>query len=312
MGFRTGPAVLLLVHRRRDLLAQTMSAIRAANPKIVYVSGDAARPDTPGDQDRVEEVWALLQRFEWGCDVRMKRQQSHGGLIHGVASGIDWFFESEESGVILEDDVLIEPSSLELASLLLEQYRDRIDVGSVTLFNSVPKRHQLHPEALTRGSQFVSSQYWGTWANRWSRYVHDPSNWREELGIDRLVQIGGSDFANFWSRKLDTANAVTGMSWETRWLYTHWINRWIVVNTNTNFSVHLGFRPDASNSFDKPSWYPSASLPWDGTCPTETEIKLDSRADRWLANQRFGLSLMKRTKHRIKAALRKSSWSTSG
>lgn len=299
MATAQGPAVLFVVHRRREVLKQAFEAVRKGGPRAVYVSGDAARPGVDSDGPAIDRAWDMIESFEWGCPVFHRRNRAHGGLIHGVHSGISWFLQEAGEGVILEDDVLVDPKSLGFMSVLLERYREDQSVGTVTLFNSVPRRRITHPDEKYRFSRLASSQYWATWRDRWDRYVPDLSDWRSELGVDGLSRLGNDAFVNYWSMRFDTTGD-TGGSWETRWLYSHWLHNWSVVNSNRNYSLHLGFTEEATNSFRRPSWYPTEMETWNGSATPPNHSTADRRADDWLANQRFGLSRAKAIKRGIK------------
>jgi hypothetical protein len=294
-----GPAVLFVVHRRRGVLQQAFEAVRRGRPGAVYVSGDAPRPGVESDIPAIDRTWEMIESFEWECPVFLRRSQAHGGLIHGVHAGISWFLENAGEGVILEDDVKVDPKSLEFMSVLLDRYRDDHTVGTVTLFNSVPRRRITHPDDGYRFSRLASSQYWATWRDRWVQYVPDLTHWRSQLGVDGLSRLGNEAFVKYWSMRFDNTGDAGG-SWETRWLYSHWLHEWSVVNSNRNYSLHMGFTHEATNSFRRPSWYPTEMDEWDGSTAAPQQSTVDRRADDWLANQRFGLSRAKAAKRWIK------------
>ncbi len=212
----------------------------------------------------------------------------------------DWFFSQEWQGVVLEDDVVVAPDSLPLASSLLDQLKPQYRIGSISLFNPVPRRKLTHPHQPVRLSALPSSQYWGTWSNRW-KVTHQFRDYSPvtQSQISRAVEsLPDTRLRRFWINHL--ANSPEGwQSWEDLWIFTHWISQWSAAYTAGNFSRHIGFTPAATNSWNRPSWYPThyddaQSIPVSYASPAP-----DPRADAWYFNQRFGLSLFKILKHAV-------------
>lgn len=297
------PPVLVLAFKRPDLLRRTLAALQTAEPSAVYISVDGPRPEVAGEAEQVAAVREVASTANMACPVHLHFREKNGGLANGVIDGITWFFQHEPLGVVLEDDVEISPTSLALAGDLLTRFRDDPRVGSVTLFNAVPSHRLREPGTTYRLSRFPSSQYWATWRDRWQQLRPSVADWRESIGVDTLRSIGGQRFAHHFAEQLDEEVAAGFTAWEGLWIATHWCNDWQVVTTNANYSRHLGFNVDASNSTEQPSWYPTNAAVWDGHMVAPTSTEVDRRSDHWLVDQRFGLSWAKRTKRLIGRAL---------
>ena len=119
--FGTNPAdtpVLLLIFNRLEGLMDILSSIRAAGTRRLYISGDGPR----NEEERIivervrEEV---LQAANWGCEVKTHFNSENLGCRKAVSRGISWFFENEESGIILEDDCLPHPRFLNFCTQFL-------------------------------------------------------------------------------------------------------------------------------------------------------------------------------------------------
>ena len=48
----------------------------------------------------------LSSNVDWDCEVKTLFRDKNLGCKYAVSSAIDWFFENEEMGIILEDDCL--------------------------------------------------------------------------------------------------------------------------------------------------------------------------------------------------------------
>jgi len=302
MEFSSNPAVLVLGYSRVDLLKQTLLAVCQQNPSKIYVSLDGANPQKPNDQEKVAAVRDLLRDFPWTCEHHVRTSETNGGVFHGVLAGIDWFFEHETSGMILEDDVLIAPGSQQFAGILLKELEPDSNVGSISLFNPVPPKSITDRQSSYRFSQLPSSQYWGTWRDRWekSTLLRQLSIGTKQEVLMGLETIDDQRFRNYW-KKMMAEYPGTTVCWEDLWIFTHWTQRWSAAYTNSNYSIHEGFNAEATNSRDRPSWYPTEFKSWDVRIKNQAPRKLaiDRTADSWYFNQRFGLSPWKHVKHSI-------------
>lgn len=296
-------SVLVLAFRRPDKLFETLAALKVNRPGKVYIHIDGPRDSVPEDASAVAACLEVANRFVWDCPSEIRLLPQNGGLGLGVLKGITWFFEHETKGIILEEDVIIAPNSLFLAGLMLQEFAHDPEVGSVTLFNAVPQRVQSQPECLLRFSKIPSSQYWGTWKDRWLQTIELSSITLQTNSRAELVGVGGERFAEFWVDSLGSVIANRQLSWEHGWILTHWMNSWKSVVSNKNFAVHNGFDAEASNSNNRPSWYPTQFSEILDPYPAINPPALDSRADAWYFNQRFGLSRWKKIKRGVKKAL---------
>lgn len=294
------PAVLILAYNRVRELQQVLDAVLRQSPHSVYVSVDGPKEGSGEDQRRVSEVHEAIQEYQALHVIHTRFARANGGILHGVLEGIDWFFSEQECGVVLEDDVVIAPDSLPLAASLLQELDNIRQIGSISLFNPVPNKQLAAPSEMVRLSALPSSQYWGTWSDRWNatRRLRDFSSTNRATVIAATEALPNRGLREFWLRRLH-AHPQGWTSWEDLWTLTHWVEMWCAAYTNRNFSIHVGFNSDATNSWDRPSWYPTTF----DEAQTGTRLpfspQTDPRADSWYFNQRFGLSPWKRIKHLV-------------
>ena len=298
MAQQHSPPVLVLAYNRRAVLERTLVRVLAERPSRLYVSVDGPREDRADDARRVGAVRRYVHSVRQSHNLEALFLDTNGGVRQGVLEGVDWFFSREESGVVVEDDVLISPGSLQLAGECLEKFGGRKDVGSISLFNPVPARRQTHPQRSFRYSSIPSSQYWGSWRERWElthelRLAHEfvePPDW--------LFASGSSSLAWWWWRYLESTSWHQ-LSWEDIWILTHWREGLQAAYTNSNHSIHLGFTEEATQSFERPSWYPLTLENGRVKLGDYRAVEKDARADQWYYNQRFGLSPWKKMKRAI-------------
>ena len=98
-------AVLFLVFNRLDTTKEVFKAIRKAKPSRIYIASDGPRKIKNNEADKVKEVRSyIINNIDWQCDVNTLFREENLGCKIAVSTAIDWFFDNEEQGIILEDD----------------------------------------------------------------------------------------------------------------------------------------------------------------------------------------------------------------
>lgn len=103
--------ILFVIFRRKDIALQSFQQIKAIQPSRLYIAGDGARGNIAGEYDKVEKTRrAILNAIDWNCEVETLFKDHNLGCSEGVYSAINWFFEHEEQGIIIEDDCVMRQS----------------------------------------------------------------------------------------------------------------------------------------------------------------------------------------------------------
>ena len=114
--------ILLVFFNREDVVLQTFSRIREAQPAKLYLACDGAREGREGEKQVVDNLRdKLLKQVDWDCEVKTRFLDKNVGCSLGVSTAIDWLFENEEVGIILEDDCLPQKSFFPFMAEMLER-----------------------------------------------------------------------------------------------------------------------------------------------------------------------------------------------
>ncbi|HEY7823002.1 MAG TPA: hypothetical protein VIG24_09225, partial [Acidimicrobiia bacterium] len=100
--------VLIIAFNRPDHLKVLIERLREVQPRSIYLAVDG--PRGPQDEAQVRECQALASTIDWTEDVHTQFQDSNLGCGNGVTAAITWFFDNVGRGIILEDDIIPEPS----------------------------------------------------------------------------------------------------------------------------------------------------------------------------------------------------------
>lgn len=153
-------AVLLVFWARPKTLARCFARIRRARPARLYLYQDGAPPDAARAAGHAACRDFLAGAVDWPCEVFRRCETENRGAWDANARGIRWMFAREESGVILEDDDIAEPSFFPFAAELLRRYRDDERIGMIAGMNH---ERATRTEASYSFTRFQSIWGWATW-----------------------------------------------------------------------------------------------------------------------------------------------------
>lgn len=162
--------VLLVVHRRPEKVARVVECIRAARPQVLFVAADV--PAEGADDADHREAVRLATDVDWPCELRVTMGERPLGCSPRILSAIDWAFESVDRLVVIEDDIVFDPSFIPWAGMILDRFEHDPSIGHVGGRNELvrwPAQTDDHLIAR-RGSMWG----WGTWRDVWQRYRTSP------------------------------------------------------------------------------------------------------------------------------------------
>lgn len=286
----TDEAVLLIAFNRPDHLTVLIDRLREVQPTRVYLAVDGARPSRAGEAELVGACQALAGAIDWTCEVNTLFREKNLGCGLGVSSAISWFFEHEERGIILEDDIIPDPSFFPFCVELLDRYRDDSRVFAISGCNFVP------PEGLSSTGSYRFAQVphiwgWATWRRSWDEYQLDIAGWRRRLPIHKLWARSGKRLTAtvFWTGTFELLARKQVDTWDGQLVLASMAaNQW-TATSNVNLVENLGFGADATHTVDEvdtlevqPIAIPTTAVP----------VELDRRADAWTRRHHFRMSVI--------------------
>lgn len=209
-------AVLFLVFNRPDTTKQVFDAIRQAKPPLLYVAADGARLDLEGEAERIAQVRQIATAVDWPCEVKTLFREKNLGCKMAVSGGIDWFFQNEGQGIILEDDCVPNNDFFRFCEEMLDRYRHDPSIGMVSGFNPL-------------GPGLVSNEYfssrnpsiwgWATWQDRWMHYDVNMADWHNSE-IKKQIRSSLS-FRTFlyYRRCFDLTTKKSISTWGYQWTF---------------------------------------------------------------------------------------------
>jgi hypothetical protein len=278
--------VLVIAFNRPDLLAVLLQRLREVEPSRLFIAVDGPRQERAGEAERVQACRELAETVDWDCEVRTLFQESNLGCGRGVSTAISWFFENVERGIILEDDIIPDPSFFGFCSELLDRYEDDDRVFAVSGCNYVPAEGLSDPGAPYRFSRVPHIWGWAGWRRTWEGYRLDISDWRDRLPTGRLWESAGRSLPGmvFWAGMFRTLGRGEIDTWDGQLVLSAMEGGRLTATSNVNLVENVGFGTGATHTVEGMDVQPVAAI----ALPTSRmPVRLDERADAWTRRHHF-------------------------
>ncbi|MES2828550.1 MAG: nucleotide-diphospho-sugar transferase [Bacteroidota bacterium] len=289
-NYHTKSPVLLLIFNRPDLSDQVFQRIRDSRPAKLYLAADGPRNDKPGEEVLCDEARQLLNKVDWPCTVKTLFRTTNLGCKEAVSSAIDWFFENEEEGIILEDDCFPAPSFFSYCDELLEKFRYDTRIRHITGSNL-----QLGTK-WGDGSIFFSSSTgvwgWASWRRVWKDYDKDLKNYnKEEIRVQFSKIFNDRFIVDSW---VDTFNALKAGkidTWDFQLTIINYLHYGLSINPNVSLIKNIGYRSDATHTHTDQNIYDNIELEDMHHIIYPKFILPEKQADYDILNREFSLEL---------------------
>lgn len=231
--------ILLLAFNRADHVVKAMEPIRAYQPEKLYLECDGARLHKSGEVEAVAYTREIMQEMiDWPCEVKTLFREENLGCANAVYGAISWFFEQEEWGVIIEDDVVVGQDFFKLCEDLLPRYANEEKIMEISALN--------YNEKNVSSNSYVFSQSfhcwgWASWARAWRHMDMSMSSvpslslisFTKHLGFPRGTYM-------YFRLKMHYKNIATFTSWATRWWLSIVTKDGLVICPGVNLAINIG------------------------------------------------------------------------
>ncbi len=248
MTERFDTPILLLIFNRPDTTERVFNLLKEIKPSKLFISGDGARSNKSGENEKVEKTREVVQSIDWDCDVKYNFSDFNLGCKMGVSSGISWFFENVNDGIIIEDDVLPNKSFFRFCSEMLKHYEDNqkvMHIGGANFQDGIQRG-----DGIYYFSKLCHVWGWASWARAWEKYnvnIEDEEPVIDEVLNETFSFKGLREYYRKYIFKVKNGQLDT---WDYQWAYTIWKNKGISVIPNKNLTTNIGFREDATHTLD--------------------------------------------------------------
>jgi len=238
--------VLLVIFNRPNHTPRVVEALRLAKPAHLFVTADGPRPDHPEDIEKCHQARKIATDIDWNCDVKTRFLDKNLGCGRAVSSGISWFFEHVEYGVILEDDCVPHPHFFPFCGELFERYADDKRIMGINGLAPYPARK--HPYDY-HFSQRFRCWGWGTWRRAWNHFSYD-INTIDKTEFLEMVRTYYPFSFHRQPRLRRFERVISGdlKTWAFRYEVARYAQNGLIITPERNLIKNIGFDRSATHT----------------------------------------------------------------
>lgn len=155
--------ILIIAYKRYLNVINILNSINPEDVSIIYLALDGLMEQDSGERQAfLDEIDSISIKANLKLDI-WKRETNLGPAV-SVITAIDWFFSFEDSGIILEDDLVIEAKTIHYfdKSLSFYEHERSVYLVSGSQYWDLSGLHISNP-----WSTYPITWGWATWGIRW-------------------------------------------------------------------------------------------------------------------------------------------------
>jgi hypothetical protein len=242
--------VLLMLFNRPDITRELFKKIREVRPTKLFVAANGPRRDVSTDIELCKTVRKIFDEIDWECELHTNFPETNVNMHIRWCSTLDWFFESVDSGIILEDDCIPDLSFFSYCTELLERYKDNPEIMHINGSNFQFGRKRGN--ASYYFSKYAHVWGWATWKRAWKKYDDKLSTlpmFEKKHLIDTAVTSGKEK--KYWLKYFGSIYSGKRNSCDIKWLYATWLYDGLSITPNVNMISNIGYGLAAGHTFLK-------------------------------------------------------------
>ncbi|MDF2433622.1 MAG: hypothetical protein JWP44_3253 [Mucilaginibacter sp.] len=304
VSYQTTSAVLFVIFNRPDTTKKVFDQIRAAKPKRLYIAADAPRKGHPDDAVLCRKAKEIATAVDWDCELKTLFRDENAGCRDAVSAAINWFFDQEEEGIILEDDCLPANSFFKFCDVLLEKYRHDTRIRHITGCNlQLGKKWGKYSYYFSNRTHVWG---WASWKRAWDDYDKDLVEYREEDITDEMKNIYEDPLVvESWVNIFKELKAGKINSWAYPLDFVNFFNNGLVIIPNENLISNIGFSSNATHTIQEESVYAGIPVREIEEITHPVFIVPEKQADLSIMNRDFHIAERRRKQNSLKSRIKK-------
>lgn len=238
--------ILFVFFRRKDIATRSFECIRKIQPSKLYLACDGARSHVDGEKEIVEDTRrTILNAIDWPCDVHTLFQDNNLGCGMGVYTAINWLFEQEDEGIILEDDCIANASFFSYVSELLEKYKNDERIGMIAGTNQIEQYAMPYSYCF---SKYAACWGWASWSRAWKNMDIDMkflSGHKSDVFYNRGFL--GKECGR-WNYQIDMIVKDRVSAWDWQWYFSLASQNQLCIFPKVNLISNIGNDSNATHT----------------------------------------------------------------
>jgi hypothetical protein len=238
--------VLFLIFNRPEVTAQSFAGIRRARPPRLYIAADGPRADRPGEEELCKQTRGIVDAVDWPCSVKTLFRKRNLGCAKGVSTAISWFFQHEEEGIVLEDDIVTHPDFFSFCEAMLERYRYDERVMHISGMNM--QFGIKRGETSYYFSEIMHCWGWASWRRAWQKFDFAMPGLAGFINRELPKKFASPAVVAHFRATLRHVRNNAIDSWAVRWHYSIWRAGGLCLQSNANMIINIGFSASATHT----------------------------------------------------------------
>jgi hypothetical protein len=271
--------ILLLIFNRPETTEKVFNAIRNQKPKYLFIAADGPRQNNEADIDLCKRAREIVAAIDWDCEVKKLFRDKNLGCGAGPAQAITWFFENVEQGIILEDDILPDPSFFLFCQDMLNYFKNDTEVMHISgcYFLELFEGGKFEPESYYF-TQHIHVWGWATWRRAWKHYDYDMKG-SAALNVSKSLTKYYGGYSIFWRDIFEGMTHKGNDIWDYQWMFAIYKHNGIAINPTKNLTTNIGFGNNATHTTDAGSIFTKVKLSSLSKLIHATGNKIDTARD---------------------------------
>ena len=240
--------ILFLIFNRFETSKRVFDQIRKQKPKKLYISSDGARENVVGEKELVKNVRNfIMSKIDWDCSVFTLFRDANLGCGKSVYGALDWFFENELYGIILEDDCLPSDSFFLFCKEMLLRYIDDERIYMISGYN----RQDVF-ETSDNNSYFFSNLGgiwgWASWRRAFKKFDWNMKEFDNFIQNDGFTKLLGKKLGEYRQKQLKPAIDNKIDTWDYKWGFARNLNSALSIVPKKSLIKNIGFGENATHT----------------------------------------------------------------
>lgn len=251
--------VLLITFNRPTHTRRVLEAILAAHPQDLYVFQDGAREGNDADITKCQQVRDVIDELvmqansssqaEGLINLHTYYSEHNLGCGPGPMTGITWFFDNVEQGIIMEDDCLPSSTIFAFYEDLLNRYKDDERISIITGTNALSRWKSYCHDYVYAKSGGMTMGCWASWRRVWKWFDWEVKSWGKQENKEQLRRVVGEKRFAYWKELMDKIYATPPRdAWDYQWAYARTLHNTLSIVSSVNQMSNIGFCEESTHT----------------------------------------------------------------
>ena len=242
MPTKTKAPIALFVYNRPVHTSKTLDALKSNKEAIesdLFIFCDGPKSGDLENIASIQKVRDIIQNVSGFKSIKVFEHEINLGLSKSIIWGVNKIFESNESIIVIEDDIQTSPFFLNFMNDALKLYENESFVGCINGWNFPLELDEDTPETFFLPG--ADCWGWATWKRAWNLFELDGVKLKKNVVENNLEYFfnrrGQEDLFNILENQINKNND----SWAIRWYATLFCRGMYCLYPKNSFVLNSGF-----------------------------------------------------------------------